>query len=280
MISPPSTTSEVPYSRRSSHSPQAILSTPVHRDRTPIRHNRPSLSRDRSHSRSDMLLAYATEQSQLHQTQSLPSIAAMPSHAASTIPQMFSMPAYNLSPPIRGYPNQGGYFGSSVSSQPVQQGTSGEFSLSHHEMEPQGFYSIGRTTSHGLAMGLPQPDSPNALYMHGQPQHSQQALPSIGMSMQPFPPVPLTLESSPAEIEIMPSRPKPRCWDHGCNGRQFSTFSNLLRHQREKSGSAVKTTCPHCGTEFTRTTARNGHMSGGKCKGRPEAEGDSRTKDI
>ncbi|KAM3444802.1 hypothetical protein NHJ13734_000992 [Beauveria thailandica] len=64
------------------------------------------------------------------------------------------------------------------------------------------------------------------------------------------------------------SRPKPRCWEHGCNGRQFSTFSNLLRHQREKSGQAAKSTCPNCGAEFTRTTARNGHMLHDKCKRR------------
>jgi len=39
----------------------------------------------------------------------------------------------------------------------------------------------------------------------------------------------------------------------------------------------VKASCPHCGTEFTRTTARNGHMSGGKCKGKPENEESFRT---
>ncbi|KAJ9609195.1 hypothetical protein H2200_006967 [Cladophialophora chaetospira] len=183
-----------------------------------------------------------------------------------------------MSPPLTSFSHQSGYFGSPVPPQPVQQDASSEFSLHQNETEGHGFYPVGRTSSHGSAMNLPPPDSPNALYMHGQPQQSHQPLPSIGMTMQPFPPVPLTLESSPAEIEIMPSRPKPQCWDHGCNGRQFSTFSNLLRHQREKSGSAVKATCPHCGTEFTRTTARNGHMSGGKCKGRPESEGLSRAK--
>jgi hypothetical protein len=276
MISPPSVNSEAPFRRRSSHSPQAGINAPALRDRTPIRHNRPSISRGRSHSRSDMLLAYATEQNQLHQTQSLPSIAAMPSHVGSTMPQMFNMPGYHLSPPLTGFPNPAGYFPSPVPPQQPQQDPSNEFSLPPSDPEAHGFYPVGRTTSHGSAMSLPPPDSPSALYIHGPPPHSQQALPSIGMTMQPFPPVPLTLESSPAEIEIMPSRPKPQCWDHGCNGRQFSTFSNLLRHQREKSGSAVKAMCPHCGTEFTRTTARNGHMSGGKCKGRPEADGASR----
>ncbi|KAF7535974.1 hypothetical protein G7Z17_g13120 [Cylindrodendrum hubeiense] len=72
-------------------------------------------------------------------------------------------------------------------------------------------------------------------------------------------------------VRVVQSRPKPRCWEHGCNGRQFSTFSNLLRHQREKSGQAAKASCPNCGAEFTRTTARNGHLLHDKCKGRRNA---------
>ncbi|KAI9803864.1 MAG: hypothetical protein M1825_001744 [Sarcosagium campestre] len=69
-------------------------------------------------------------------------------------------------------------------------------------------------------------------------------------------------------VRVVASRPKPQCWDHGCNGRQFSTFSNLLRHQRERAGTATKSYCPNCGAEFTRTTARNGHMAHEKCKPR------------
>ncbi|KAF1810579.1 hypothetical protein P152DRAFT_450952 [Eremomyces bilateralis CBS 781.70] len=77
--------------------------------------------------------------------------------------------------------------------------------------------------------------------------------------------------SSDEPVRILHSRPKPQCWDHGCNGRQFSTFSNLLRHQREKSGTASKSNCPRCGAEFTRTTARNGHMANEKCKRRQKS---------
>ncbi|KAJ5173202.1 hypothetical protein N7492_005795 [Penicillium capsulatum] len=78
-------------------------------------------------------------------------------------------------------------------------------------------------------------------------------------------------ESVPADnehqVRVMSSRPRPQCWDHGCNGREFSTFSNLLRHQREKSGVVAKAECPICGAVFTRTTARNIHVAQGKCKG-------------
>ncbi|KIX05958.1 uncharacterized protein Z518_03932 [Rhinocladiella mackenziei CBS 650.93] len=276
MLSPPAVSSDIQYRRQSSHSPQAGLGALAIRDRTPIRHHRPSVSRGRSHSRSEMLLAYAAEQNQLHQSQSLPSIAAMPSQSESTMPQVYNMPAYNMSPPISSFPQQGSYFGTPVPPSTGHQES--EFPLPSNETEIPAFYPVGRTSSHGSAISLPPPDSPHSLYIPGHAQHSQQPLPSIGMAMQPFPPAQLTLESSPAEVEIIPSRPKPQCWDHGCNGRQFSTFSNLLRHQREKSGSAMKAVCPHCGTEFTRTTARNGHMSGGKCKGRADAEASNRMK--
>ncbi|KAK0613055.1 hypothetical protein B0T17DRAFT_657794 [Bombardia bombarda] len=93
----------------------------------------------------------------------------------------------------------------------------------------------------------------------------QMADPSLGMYAVPS----VMGHGSPdaaGQVRVVQSRPKPQCWDHGCNGRQFSTFSNLLRHQREKSGQAAKATCPNCGAEFTRTTARNGHLLHDKCK--------------
>jgi len=86
--------------------------------------------------------------------------------------------------------------------------------------------------------------------------------PFLGSSVNEVLAKPLGSDSS---IRVLNQRPKPQCWEHGCNGRQFSTFSNLLRHQREKSGTASKSYCPKCGAEFTRTTARNGHLAHDKC---------------
>lgn len=94
------------------------------------------------------------------------------------------------------------------------------------------------------------PDLPSSLYQNSQ-------TPSMSPSLD-----------ARDNVRLVHSRPKPQCWEHGCNGRQFSTFSNLLRHQREKSGVATKSSCPNCGAEFTRTTARNGHMAHDKCKPR------------
>jgi hypothetical protein len=76
-----------------------------------------------------------------------------------------------------------------------------------------------------------------------------------------------TASSKEQQLHVSSSRPRPQCWDHGCNGREFSTFSNLLRHQREKSGVVAKAECSVCGAVFTRTTARNIHVAQGKCKG-------------
>lgn len=70
--------------------------------------------------------------------------------------------------------------------------------------------------------------------------------------------------ADPFLIEGPPS--SPQCWDHGCNGRQFTTFGNLMRHQREKVDSSAKSVCPRCGAAFTRKTARDGHLAHGKCE--------------
>lgn len=70
-------------------------------------------------------------------------------------------------------------------------------------------------------------------------------------------------------VRVVRGPPKPRCWEHGCNGQLFPTYSSLLRHQREMSGqNPTYYSCPNCGAEFTRSTARNGHMLHDKCKQR------------
>ncbi|CRG92917.1 hypothetical protein PISL3812_09997 [Talaromyces islandicus] len=74
-----------------------------------------------------------------------------------------------------------------------------------------------------------------------------------------------TTPESESQVRVLEPRPKPQCWDHGCNGREFSTFSNLYRHTRERSEAAIKPQCSRCGAVFTRKTARNKHM--GNCRG-------------
>ena len=58
----------------------------------------------------------------------------------------------------------------------------------------------------------------------------------------------------------------PVCWEHGCNGKVFSSWSNLRRHQRERALEAPKCHCPRCGAHFSRTTARNQHLANMSCQ--------------
>ncbi|KAH8746079.1 hypothetical protein F5883DRAFT_438406 [Diaporthe sp. PMI_573] len=74
------------------------------------------------------------------------------------------------------------------------------------------------------------------------------------------------VEAPDQDSSAVARKQKPRCWEHGCKGRTFSTCSNLLRHQKEKSGQAPKPSFPDCGAKFTRVTARNGHLKRQKCK--------------
>lgn len=68
--------------------------------------------------------------------------------------------------------------------------------------------------------------------------HSHSYPPSFSNSM--------TQVGSKPPMRVPNQKQKPQCWEHNCNGRQFSTFSNLLRHQRERSGTASKSYCPRC----------------------------------
>lgn len=120
-----------------------------------------------------------------------------------------------------------------------------------HGMNDESVYSHAYPTSTG-----PPP-------MYSTSQSLGYPPPFVGSSVNEVLAKPLGSEQS---IRVLNQRPKPQCWEHGCNGRQFSTFSNLLRHQREKSGTAAKSYCPKCGAEFTRTTARNGHLAHDKCQ--------------
>ena len=58
---------------------------------------------------------------------------------------------------------------------------------------------------------------------------------------------------------------KLRCWDHGCNGREFSSKSNFVRHRKEKEGEAAMLICPLCGATFTRSSARDTHVTRQSC---------------
>ncbi|KXJ84976.1 hypothetical protein Micbo1qcDRAFT_154539 [Microdochium bolleyi] len=92
--------------------------------------------------------------------------------------------------------------------------------------------------------------------------------PMLQVGGGPLPSAIGTTASEPGHVRVVQARPKQQCWEHGCNGRPFTTLSNLRRHQREKSAQAPKSSCPNCGAEFTRTSARKVHGLHDKCKAR------------
>ncbi|KAI1106181.1 hypothetical protein F4804DRAFT_330550 [Jackrogersella minutella] len=68
-----------------------------------------------------------------------------------------------------------------------------------------------------------------------------------------------------SEDQSMDRSGKHRCWDHGCNGREFSSKSNFVRHVKERSGASTKGVCPLCGAIFTRNSARDTHLAKQSC---------------
>lgn len=180
-----------------------------------------------------------------------------PTMSVSDVPAGMGVPIYSTAPtPL------------SLLAEPVPNMAASSYMPSYSSPVPEPSYSDNYSTmvpNYNMGVGYANQFPPAAQYTRSPPV-SMPSTPMYGMD-------PTTASSStpPADhshVRVVQSRPKPQCWEHGCNGRQFSTFSNLLRHQREKSGQAAKSTCPNCGAEFTRTTARNGHMLHDKCKQR------------
>ncbi|KAI8965406.1 hypothetical protein F5Y11DRAFT_9456 [Daldinia sp. FL1419] len=73
------------------------------------------------------------------------------------------------------------------------------------------------------------------------------------------------LGSQSVDDQSMDRNGKHRCWEHGCNGREFSSKSNFVRHVKERSGASTKGVCPLCGAIFTRNSARDTHLAKQSC---------------
>ena len=57
-----------------------------------------------------------------------------------------------------------------------------------------------------------------------------------------------------------------QCWQHGCRGRSFSSYSNYRRHVKEKEAIVEKAVCSRCGQQFVRKSVRNIHYTQRRCK--------------
>lgn len=211
---------------------------------------------------------------------------AMSGYRASQSPPQMSMSEYSngpnvpvyttvqpplslLSEPVTTLPGVSTYMPTYTSSPPLSDQQSAMF--------PSSYEYMGISYNSGYPSATPPPpplhanDHSTAFSSHYRPVHEHSSMmyaapslvPTSG-SMSPMGSGGVVADSS--HVRVVQARPKPQCWEHGCNGRQFSTFSNLLRHQREKSGQATKSSCPNCGAEFTRTTvSKYFFRSSGQC---------------
>lgn len=71
--------------------------------------------------------------------------------------------------------------------------------------------------------------------------------------------------ASTSPVDEHADRPAIRCYDHGCDGRTFSSISNFRRHQRERAGQGPVCFCPRCGATFYRRWTRDHHVERGSC---------------
>ncbi|KAF2724193.1 hypothetical protein K431DRAFT_154254 [Polychaeton citri CBS 116435] len=72
-------------------------------------------------------------------------------------------------------------------------------------------------------------------------------------------------EPSASDLGVQDEQGTPRCWEHGCCGREFSTRSNLVRHQKERSKAHTEHHCSMCGAVFSRVTALRQHIANQSC---------------
>lgn len=178
----------------------------------------------------------------LYQTRSLPSNA--PSRRYSELPSGNSSNSYDQS--FRQTSNSydslssGNYSTSSTQSIPSISGLthspvpsphigSGTSPVPHYQPS----YSRSPNLCDSGVYAQPFTTAPSSTQYYSTSQSMSYPPPFVGSSVNEVLAKPLGSDSS---IRVLNQRPKPQCWEHGCNGRQFSTFSNLLRHQREKSG--------------------------------------------
>jgi hypothetical protein len=96
------------------------------------------------------------------------------------------------------------------------------------------------------------------------PANSPTLLPP-GLSLRSSPRPASLPKATPEGFQVSVSPSGLRCFDYGCNGRQFSQLSNLEHHRREKSGN-VRAICPYCAKDFTRSASGKEHIQREVCR--------------
>jgi hypothetical protein len=173
-------------------------------------------------------------------------------------PPSYSYPALSMIPPP---PGEYGYAPQHTQLPGISSSLSYAGYVEQHRLRSKAMQTDGPSRSDPHEQGLY-----GMTYNQSQPSYIPTQVSSYLTHGHPAAINPATAGGQPETVRVLDPPKESRCWDHGCNGRIFSTHSNLLRHQREKSGQAAKSTCPRCGAMFTRKTAMNGHMLHDKCK--------------
>lgn len=132
------------------------------------------------------------------------------------------------------------------------------------QSEPTPLYTLSHTTPYWNATyetNLIQPQNPHP---RPDPHPHPRIQTQLNGSPNPTSPPPRPAQRGQTRHH-QTTEPAIRCWEHGCEGRKFSSVGNYRRHLREKNGQAKLHPCPDCGRVFTRSTARNFHRESGTC---------------
>lgn len=121
------------------------------------------------------------------------------------------------------------------------------------------------TTMQGVYASTPSPTSQS--FSSDQTFWSMQSPPSEQNLLSDDTPSPLSDDAgTPSKQACSASESSRTCYDHGCDGRVFSSRSNLLRHQRERAPHARLLACPMCGATFYRLWTRDYHVKSARCQ--------------
>jgi uncharacterized C2H2 Zn-finger protein len=90
-------------------------------------------------------------------------------------------------------------------------------------------------------------------------------LADLSASTDPSPSADPSFSATSSPVSEYVNRATIRCYDHGCDGRTFSSISNYRRHQRERAGQSPMCFCPRCGAVFYRRWTRDHHVERGSC---------------
>lgn len=109
------------------------------------------------------------------------------------------------------------------------------------------------------------PASPSASQLPQFASATQTSLPGLHFTSTTVCPVLAAMNASTSTSPAKTTSHNLRCWEHNCNGRKFSTLSNLARHQREKAGTRMVYLCHECETSFVRKSTLQDHLARRTC---------------